>query len=290
MNSPWLRAIRPRQWIKNVLVFAAPGSAGILFEGDVFGRSVLAFALLSVAASGTYLINDVLDADADRRHPKKHLRPIASGAISPRLASIVGALAMTFALLVGFAIRPALGTVIALYLATTLAYSVRLKHLPVIDIVTIAAGFVLRALAGAAAAGVTISNWFFVVTTFGSLFMIAGKRYSELGERERGAVGTRAVLDAYSTDFLRFVLAVSSGAAILAYSLWAFERAAESSTDVPWFQLSIMPFTTGFLYYALLIDQGEGGAPEDLAFSDRTLQTVGAAWLALFAIGLAAVS
>ncbi len=290
MNSPWLRAIRPRQWIKNVLVFAAPGSAGILFEGDVFGRSVLAFALLSVAASGTYLINDVLDADADRRHPKKHLRPIASGAISPRLASIVGALAMTFALLVGFAIRPALGTVIALYLATTLAYSVRLKHLPVIDIVTIAAGFVFRALAGAAAAGVTISNWFFVVTTFGSLFMIAGKRYSELGERERGAVGTRAVLDAYSTDFLRFVLAVSSGAAILAYSLWAFERAAESSTDVPWFQLSIMPFTTGFLYYALLIDQGEGGAPEDLAFSDRTLQTVGAAWLALFAIGLAAVS
>jgi len=289
LNS-WLRALRPKQWVKNVLVFAAPGSAGILFDGDELWRALGAFAVLSVAASGTYLLNDVVDADADRRHPTKRNRPIASGAIRPSTAVAVGFVLMSCAVGLAWLIAPLLAAVVGTYIVTTLSYSLALKHIAAIDIVTISIGFVLRALAGAAAVHVTISNWFFVVTTFGSLFMVTGKRLSEMGERNRGATEARAVLDDYTPAFLRYVLAVSSGAAILAYALWAFERAAESSSTVPWFQLSIAPFTTGFLHYALLLERGHGGAPEDLAFSDRTLEAVGAAWLALFALGLVTVS
>ncbi len=285
----WLRALRPRQWVKNLLVFAAPGSAGVLLVGTTLARSILAFGLISAVASATYLINDVLDVEADRKHPTKRSRPIAAGLIDSRAA-----IAVAVMLGVGsFVVAPVLGgffvVVLAAYLITTVSYSMWLKHVPVIEIMTLSTGFVLRGLAGAAAVDVGISSWFFVVTTFGALFMVSGKRLAELNETADIA-GTRAVMALYNDGFLRYVRSVSSGAAILAYTLWAFERALQVDTVVPFFQLSIIPFTTGFLHYALLLERGEGGAPEDVVLGDRVLQLVGLGWLTLFTLGIATAS
>lgn len=285
----WFRAIRPRQWVKNLLVFAAPGSAGVLLVGTTLPRTILAFGLLSAVASATYLINDVLDVEADRKHPTKRNRPIAAGLIDPRAAVAVaggmGIVSFTIALSLGRFFVVILGA----YLVTTVSYSMWLKHVPVIEIMTLSTGFVLRGLAGAAAVDVGISSWFFVVTTFGALFMVSGKRLAELNETADIA-GTRAVIALYNDGFLRYVRSVSSGAAILAYTLWAFERAVQVDTIVPFFQLSIIPFTTGFLHYALLLEKGQGGAPEDVVLGDRVLQFVGLAWLALFTLGIATIS
>jgi decaprenyl-phosphate phosphoribosyltransferase len=281
----YVREARPKQWLKNILVVAAPGAAGVLLHGDALFKTAIAFVCFCLAASGTYYINDAVDVEADRRHPKKRYRPIAAGAITVRTAIVVGVVLLIASIGLSFAARWQLSLVIGGYLVLTVAYSLWLKNEAVIDLAAVAAGFVLRTIAGGVAVGVPISTWFLIVAGAGSLLMVAGKRHAELLELGEDAGGHRRALDMYSQSFLTYVRAVSSSVAILAYCLWAFEKSAPVGQPL-WFELSIVPFVLGILRYSLLLDQGKGSAPEELVLSDRTLQIIGLLWAALFAIAL----
>jgi len=178
-----------------------------------------------------------------------------------------------------------MAAVIAVYVGLTLAYSFYLKHEPVIDIAAVAAGFVIRAVAGAIAVDVPVSNWFLIVASFGSLFMVAGKRHAEFHELGEDRGRHRATLAMYSAEYLRYVRSTSSAITIAAYCLWAFEKADVAAGPL-WFQLSILPFVLSILRYALLLDMGQGGAPEEVVLGDRVLQILGACWLAVFVVGV----
>jgi decaprenyl-phosphate phosphoribosyltransferase len=175
--------------------------------------------------------------------------------------------------------------VIGGYFALQLTYSLWLKHEPVLDLAAVACGFVLRAIAGGVAVGVTISPWFLIVAGAGSLFMVTGKRSAELHQVSAGVVSYRRSLAGYTEPYLRYVRSVSSSVAILAYCLWAFEKSATVG-EQSWFELSIVPFALGIFRYALLLTQGDGGAPEDLVLSDRVLIGLGVAWVICFGIAV----
>jgi decaprenyl-phosphate phosphoribosyltransferase len=283
-----IRTARIKQWSKNVLVFAAPGAAGILTQATPLLRSLAAFAAFCAVSAGTYFVNDAVDAEADRGHPTKRYRPVAAGTVSRSLAVSVGVTLMGVGIVGGAVLTWRLGLVLAVYVAVQFGYSLYLKHQPIFDLVTVAAGFVLRAIAGGVAVPVPVSEWFLIVATFGSLLMVTGKRLAEHAElgSDRGA--HRATLDQYSTMFLRTVLAISAGGAILGYCLWAFslQTALAHHRDPIWYQMSIVPMIIALLRYTFLVEGGRGAKPEDLVFSDRPLQVLGAVWLLLFALGV----
>jgi decaprenyl-phosphate phosphoribosyltransferase len=283
-----VKLARPQQWAKNVLVFAAPAAAGVLDNREWALDALIAFVCFCLAAGGTYYINDARDAEADRLHPKKRLRPVASGVVPVPVAYVGGIVLLAAALGLAFTVNGDLAATVGGYVVLTTAYSSVLKHVAVVDLVAVAAGFVLRAVAGAAATEVPISDWFFIVTSFGALFMISGKRAAEAKEMGDGAGDFRSVLAAYSTSYTAYLRAVSSGAVLVAYCLWAFEKAETvgSSTTIPWYQLSILPFVMAVLRYALVLDQGRGSAPEEIVLGDRALQLIGVAWAIVFAIGV----
>jgi decaprenyl-phosphate phosphoribosyltransferase len=280
-----LRLARPKQWVKNVLVLAAPGAAGVLTQADQGWRTAAAFVAFCLAASGTYCLNDAADAPQDRLHPKKRHRPVAAGEVSVRTARIGGVVLLAAAVVVsllpgGWQLLIATGS----YVVLTTSYTLWLKHIAVLDLAAVAAGFVVRALAGAAATHVEISKWFIIVASFGSLFMVTGKRASELGASD-DAASQRAVLSQYPPEFLAHLRSVAAGVTLLAYTLFAFEKADLTEHGI-WFELSIIPFALGILRYMLRLDQGEGGAPEELVLGDRMLLLMGAAWAILFVIGV----
>jgi decaprenyl-phosphate phosphoribosyltransferase len=279
-----VRLLRPRQWAKNVLVFAAPGAAGVLDDPTQLGKTLVAFVAFCLAASGAYCINDAADAEADRLHPKKRHRPVAAGAVSVAAARRLGVALLIAAVLVSLLVGNFyLLAAVSAYLVVTTSYTIWLKHIAVIDLAAVASGFIIRALAGAAATRVPVSDWFLIVASFGSLFIVAGKRSAEFAEADE--VAQRAVVAEYSTNFLTMIRSVASSVTLLAYTLFAFEKAHLSTSSIPWFQLSILPFALGVFRYALRLDRGEGGAPEDIILGDRTLQVLGLAWAILFAIG-----
>jgi decaprenyl-phosphate phosphoribosyltransferase len=282
-----LKLARPKQWVKNVLVFAAPGAAGKLDEIGPFRDSVIAFVCFCLAAAGTYYINDARDVEADRLHPKKRYRPIATGVVPVPLAFVLGALLLVAGIGLSFTASPELAATVAGYVLITTLYSNWLKHIAVVDLVAVAAGFVLRAVGGAAATGVEISQWFFIVTSFGSLFMVAGKRGAEAAEMGDDAESFRSVLGAYTAQYTSYLRTVTSSAVLVAYCLWAFEKAAETDSSIPYYQLSILPFVMAVLRYALVLDQGKGSAPEEIILNDRTLQVIGLVWVVVFGIGVA---
>jgi decaprenyl-phosphate phosphoribosyltransferase len=249
-------------------------------------HTVIAFVAFSLAASGTYLMNDAADVESDRAHPTKRNRPIADGTVPVNVAWATGAVLLVVGIAVACTADWRAGAVIAGYVVMTTAYSLGLKRVAVVDLLSVASGFVLRAIAGAVATGVPISDWFYIITSFGSLFMVAGKRHAERLELGEDAASVRAVLGEYTAGFLVYLRAVSSGATLVAYCLLAFEKADVADGGFPWYQVSIVPFTIGVLRYALLLEQGKGGAPEDLVLGDRVLQTAGALWAISFAIGV----
>jgi decaprenyl-phosphate phosphoribosyltransferase len=287
-----LQAVRVRQWPKNALVAAAPLAAATLLRPDVLLDTTVAFLAFVAASSGTYLLNDVHDRDHDRLHPRKRHRPIARGDLPVPLAVAVGVgllfAAVALPLLTGYA---TLAVCLASYVALTTMYSRWLKHEPVVDLAVVAAGFLLRAMAGGLAAGITLSPWFLTVASFGSLFIVAGKRYSEMVNLGDEGPRMRPSLQAYSASYLRFVWTIAAGVLVASYCLWAFEvfSARDASASVPWLALSVAPFVIGVLRYALTIDRGSAGAPEDILLSDRGLQVVGLVWLTVFSLGVIGV-
>ena len=284
-----LVAMRPRQWAKNVLVFAAPLAAGQLFVPEILVPSIGAFVAFCLMASATYLINDIKDAEVDREHPKKFARPIAAGQVSVPVAVIAAVVLAIGSLALSAAISfPLLGIVVA-YAVFTVSYSMGLKHEPVIELALLALGFLLRAIAGGAASGLPISQWFLIVAGFGSLFMAAGKRYSELDRFVRDGTNDdaspkRKSLDGYTLGYLRFVWSVAAAVTITSYCLWAFD-VAETPSSFPWAEWSVLPFVLAILRYGVSVDRGRAEAPEDTALHDRILLLLGLAWLILFGLG-----
>jgi len=275
-----VRAMRPRQWVKNVLVLAAPFAAGVLFSTVVAADLAIAFAAFSLAASGIYLVNDAKDVAADRAHPVKRHRPIAAGVVPVPLAFATAAALLVGALAVSVLATPQLAVVVAVYAAVQLSYCYWLKHQPVLDICVVASGFLLRAVAGGAATGVALSQWFLLTAGFGSLFMVAGKRYAEMMLAERTGAKIRKSLERYSASYLRFVWALSATVLIMTYCLWAFQIRQAAPTDTVWTMVSIVPFVVAVLRYAVDVDGGNGGEPEDIALGDRVLQILALAWIA----------
>ena len=283
---PLVRSLRPRQWVKNLLVLAAPLAAGEVLTADVAAACLVAFVSFCLMSSAVYLVNDVSDLEADRLHPVKSKRAIAAGEVSVRVALVTAALLGVAATAIATAERWQLGLLVVLYAAVQVAYSLWLKHEPVLDLALIAAGFVMRAVAGGLAAALPISDWFLLVTAFGSLFMVAGKRYSEL-HTVGAEAATRRSLVRYTDSYLRSVWSIAAAITLVGYSLWAFERADEGSG--PWLALSIFPFTVGILRYAVDIDRGLAAEPEDIVWADHGLQLIGLAWLVLVCLGIADV-
>jgi decaprenyl-phosphate phosphoribosyltransferase len=276
-------AIRPRQWLKNVLVLAAPVAAGALFQREVLLTSGLAFVAFCLASSAAYLLNDTVDRDIDRLHPAKQYRPIASRAMAPSTALVLAAVLAGAA--VGVAALTSVGLVVsvAVYLILASSYSLGLKHQAVLDLCVVTALFVVRAVAGGAAASLPISAWFLIVAAFGSLFLVAGKRYSELLELGGAAPITRPSLAHYSASYLRFVWSVAAAVTVTAYCLWAFD-VGDGNSSVAWAEVSVAPFVIALLRYARDIDSGRAGAPDEIALNDRVLQLLVLLWAAAFAL------
>ena len=286
LASGVIKALRPRQWVKNLLVLAAPlaalGSNVTYDYREVLARVGVAFVVFCMASSCIYLVNDARDVDADRQHPTKRFRPIAAGVVPVSLAYTLAALLGAASLAISWMVTPNLAVVMGVYIAIQLAYCFGLKHQAVLDICIVSSGFLIRAIAGGVAANIPLSQWFLLVFAFGSLFMAAGKRYAELQLAERTGAKIRKSLESYTASYLRFVWTLSATAVVLCYGLFAFERDGNSAS---WWAVSIVPFTIAILRYAVDIDGGMAGEPEEIALRDRVLQllalaligTVGAA-------------
>ena len=281
--SGLFRTARPRQWLKNVLVFAAPGAAGILGQRHILGQTLAAFVLFSLAASGTYLLNDAIDHAADRLHPRRH-RPVAAGDVPVPLARGVGVGLLVTSVAVAVPIEARFALIVATYVGITFTYRLWLKNQPILDIAAVASGFVLPAIAGGVVADVRFSDWFLIVASFGSLFVVAGSRHPEHLDLDSNRGEYRAT--PYSLSYLHGIRALASGVTITAYCLWAFEKSNLSGHASIFFELSIVPFVLAILRYALLLDSGQGAAPEDIVLGDRPIQAIGLLWLATFALGV----
>lgn len=278
------RALRPRQWVKNILVVMAPLSAGteVVTDPHVLLQVLYSFIAFCLASSSIYLINDARDVKADRQHPAKRFRPIASGVLPLRLAYVMGVVLMLVSVLLGYFLSgSSLAIVLAVYIVLQLGYCFGLKHQMVLDIVLVSSGFLLRAIAGGVASDVPLSQWFLLVMAFGSIFMASGKRYAEKLLADKEGRQIRKVLQSYTGTYLRFVWTMSATALILCYSLWAFQQgqATADHSGSLWYEISMVPWAIAVMRYAVDVDRGDAGAPEDIALKDHVLQVIALLWL-----------
>jgi decaprenyl-phosphate phosphoribosyltransferase len=284
----WLRAVirttRPRQWSKNLLVFAAPLAGASLGRNDGFGYALLAMFAFGCASAAVYFVNDVADADRDRRHPVKRNRPIASGALPEQHAVVLAVLAAVFAVGAGVAIRePLFVAATSAYLCLSFLYSFRLKHVPYVEMVIVASGFVLRVLGGAAATHVRPSGWFLLVCSLGALGVAVAKRYTELTSLGADAVRHRPVMRYYRPDLLRIAQLLIGFGMLATYLMWAL---SEKSDVQPWHLASAVPLAAALARFGVLTARRTVRPVEDLITRDVIMLCCEAAWLVLFCIGL----
>ena len=279
-----LRSMRPRQWAKNVFLFAALVFDQKLLQPTPFLHTLAGFLVFCLASSVVYLVNDVADVESDRQHPLKRSRPIASGIVPPRAALIVAALLGITSVAAGFLLGTVFGAIVTGFLALNLVYSFWLKHVPILDVFSVAAGFVLRVGAGVSLITVTrFSPWLYVCMTLLALYIGFGKRRAEMVLVAAAARDTRRVLDGYTIPFLDQLIVIVSATTIVAYSLYTFS--AENLPDNHTMMLTIPFVFYGIFRYLYLIHvENSGGAPEELVFKDRPLMATLLLW------GLAAVS
>jgi 4-hydroxybenzoate polyprenyltransferase len=273
-------SVRPKQWSKNIVIFAA-----LVFDRQLgfnnpepLLRTFFGFIIFCLLSGAVYLINDIQDIDADRQHPTKRKRPIAAGVLSVRFASAAVALILLTSIPLSFALSIRFGLVALAYVVLNLAYSLWLKHVTLIDVFSIALGFVLRVAAGVALIQVTrFSPWLYVVTTLASLYIGFGKRRAELALLDKNADAHRRVLSGYTIGLLDQFLVIVSASTILAYSLYTFS--APNLPDNHAMMLTIPFVLYGIFRYLLLVQtKGGGGVPEDVLFSDRPLQVTIILW------------
>jgi decaprenyl-phosphate phosphoribosyltransferase len=282
-------AVRVRQWIKNGLVVVAPAAAGTLFHHVILLHTLAAFISFSLVASCIYVLNDVRDIEDDRRHPTKRFRAIAAGHVSAGTATTVGVLLGVAGVALPLAdhLAPGYFLVLGLYIAESLAYVYGMKRVAIIEMVFVASGFFLRAIAGAVASHIPVSEWFLVVISFGAIFLVVGKRSAE--KRHVGHAN-RAVLTDYTPDFLHSSLTLAATVVVTAYCLWAFNTSATglSATrhHVLPIQLSIVPVGVAILFIMRGAESPSGEAPEDLLLRNRTVQLLLVAWALLVATGI----
>jgi len=264
-----------------LLVLAAPCAAGVIDRADVALQVTGAFIVLCALSSATYLVNDVRDREQDRLHPRKRTRPVAAGELSPSGALRAAAVLALLGVGLASAIDPKLGLLGVGYLGLTASYSLWWRDIVVLDILAIAVGFVLRALAGGIATDIYLSRWFVIVTACCAIFLVAAKRYAELrAHATRPPV--RATLARYSAGGLRSILIAAAAVGGVAYTSWAFTR----TSHLIWYGLSIAPFLLWLARYGKLVGAGTGEAPEELILHDGTLLALSAAWTVLFLGGV----
>ncbi len=273
-----LKAMRPRQWTKNAFIFAALVFDQQLLLLNPFLRTLAGFGLFCLISSSVYIFNDLADVEADRQHPEKKKRPIASGQLPINVAWSVGIILAVIALSLGYLLEPAFAVVIGLYFMINMAYTKWLKHVPIVDVLVIASGFVLRVIAGVTLINVErFSPWLYVVMTLLSLFLGFGKRRAELILLAQGAASHRKVFDGYTIPLLDQYIMIVSGTTIVAYSLYTF-----SAPNVPanHSMMLTIPFVvyTIFRYLYLIHVEERGGAPEDILLTDRPFQIAIALW------------
>ncbi len=282
--------MRPVQWIKNGLIGVAPVAAGVATHADVERHTAAAFICFCALSSAIYLLNDVRDLEADRRHPTKRHRAIPAGQLSVgwALAAAIVLALIAFTLPTLLWQPEGLYLILSLYLAIHLAYNFGVKNVAIIELGFVASGFFLRAYAGAAASHIYVSAWFLVVISFGALFLVVGKRSSEL--QQVGAGATRKVLAEYSPDFLHSALTMTATVVITTYCLWAFDTSYGGLSSlrhhmVP-IRLTVIPVVYAMLYIMRAAEAGEGQAPEDLLWRNRIVQLLGLSWAVLLFIGI----
>jgi 4-hydroxybenzoate polyprenyltransferase len=285
-----LRAMRPKQWIKNLLVFA-----GFVFTLNerwrpfspamwlYFRRSAAAFAIFCLISSSIYLLNDVRDVEKDRQHPTKRNRPVASGALSPRVAVLAALLLMPASLLAAFFLSPSFAAVVGAYVLMQLAYISYLKNLVLVDVFVIAIGFVMRAISGALVLDADISPWLYIVTLLGSLFMGFCKRRNELLLLDARAGAHRKILELYTASLLDSLTSIVASATIMAYSLYTFTSPKLPPNHLMMLTIPFVIFGM-FRYLYLAHTHDEGGSPEEVFFKDRPLIATITAWIAVTGI------
>lgn len=266
-----VRTMRPRQWIKSLIVYAALVFDGKLFIPELFLKTTLVFAAFCLLSSSVYILNDLMDMEQDRQHPRKRFRPLASGQLNPRLAAGAGGLLALVAVALAFWVEVWAGVLLLLYLAQNIAYSVWLKHVVIIDVMVLAAGFLLRVLAGVVVVQVqNFSPWLYVCVTLLALFLGFGKRRQELVLLEGEASNHRAILSEYNLPLLDQLIAVVVTATFVAYTFYSFDATTALAHSK---MLLTVPFVFYMLarYLYLVHVKGLGGAPDELLIEDRPL-------------------
>jgi len=276
--------------VKNGLITVAPGAAGVLSHDNVIGHVIVAFVAFCAVSSAMYVLNDLRDLEADRHHPTKRHRAIASGQLSPSLAVST----LVVLLIVGFALpfsiqRPGgLLLILGIYVAISVLYSLWVKEIAVIELVSVTSGFFLRAYAGAVACHIYVSSWFLVVVSFGAFFLVVGKRSSELSDV--GAGETRKVLSEYTAEFLHSALTLSATVAVTGYCLWAFDTSSTGLSSIQHhvipIRLTVVPVVLAILFVMRNSESTNGQSPEDLILRDHTVQALLLVWAVLLGLGI----
>ncbi len=281
--------MRPRQWLKNGLVFVPLFFDGKLTDPESFIRTIVAFILLCTMSGSVYIMNDLKDVEKDRQHPLKRRRPLASGRLNPTVAAVAALFFSAASLAVGYALSPAFDLVLLIYLAIQIAYTFYLKNIVLLDVMTIAAGFILRVAAGVAVINVErFSPWLYVCTGLLALFMVLGRRRHELLLLGQEAGNHRSILAEYSLELIDRLIGIVTTSAIVAYSLYTF---LAEGLPVNHLMMLTIPFVlyAVFRYLYLIQVRHEGGAPEEIFLRDRPMQVTlvlygAVAFLALYIV------
>ncbi|RJP51303.1 MAG: decaprenyl-phosphate phosphoribosyltransferase [Anaerolineaceae bacterium] len=280
-----LKTMRPRQWTKNGFVFFALVFDKQLLQLVPLTRTVAGFFLFCLISSAVYIFNDLADIEADRQHPEKKNRPLPSGQLSTGAAWTAGILLVALTLPLGWILSPAFAGVLAIYFLINLAYSRWLKHVPIVDVLILAAGFVLRVHAGTTLIEVErFSPWLYVVTTLGALYLGFGKRRAELGLLAHGAGSHRKVLEGYTLPLLDQYITIVSAATILAYSLYTFSAPNLPENHTMMLTIPFMAYII-FRYLYIIQVSHDAGAPEEVLLTDRPMQIA----IALFGLAIVAI-
>jgi 4-hydroxybenzoate polyprenyltransferase len=275
-----IRTMRPRQWTKNAIIFAALVFDGQLFNAQAFLTVLVSFGLLCLISSTVYIINDLVDIESDRRHPTKRMRALASGQLSPKIAGVAAIIIPAVSLVIAVSYSPAFAVVLVLYVVLQLTYSFYIKNIVILDVLAVAAGFVLRVLAGVAVIDVArFSPWLYAVTALLALFLIIGKRRQELLLLADEAGSVRVTLRKYNLPLLDDMLRMVMTGTLISYLLYTIEEPSPLLRETNLALLTVPFVVYGiFRYLYLMHVRGDGGAPDEVLLKDRPLQIAIALW------------